>query len=307
MREKFRGLCPALLAALAVAVGGGVAHADYASVLNGMGGLVSYWDLNEASGTTAADQVEGVDGYNTGTFSGTGYSRGVAGPRPTDGFLGFAVDNLAANFTGNANTKLQMVEHAVYAGMKDASLITWVQFPVIPTSSSTRRTVGGLQRTGSAGRYILCSGIYDKTTADANGGLQGFVRRENDTATTNVKQMADINQWHMWALTFEDGQIAKSYLDGQLVETFDFGDSFGLETPTGLVFGLDVNNPPGSAPYRPWLGQLDEIAMFTRALTEGEVGTLWTVATTGVIPEPTSFMLLGIGLVFLAGIRRRQP
>jgi len=210
MRARVKLWGSVVVAVLAVAAMGSVAQADYVSTLNGLGGLVSEWRLEETAGN-AADSVpnDSLDGNNYGVYSGTGYTQGVAGPRPTDGFLGLPTDNKAVTFTDDNNTLLRMVVHRVYAGLKDASLITWVKYADVPTASGDRRTVGGLQRDTSSGRYILCSGLYETDSGLNNAGLQLYVRRNNNTATSWAKHPTALSQWHMSVITFEGGQVAK--------------------------------------------------------------------------------------------------
>jgi len=287
-----------LVAALVLAGTSGIARADYVTTLTGMSGLVSYWNLNEAEGTTAADLITSdlVDGNNVGTYTGTGVTLGVAGPGPSDGFLGFSAGNKAASFSDDKNTKLQMAVHSVYEGQKDLSLVTWLKFPSIPTSSSDRRAVGGLQRIAS-NRYTFATALYNPTP----DGLQGFVRRSDgvtETSWTFERQPSTINTWHMWVLTIANGQVVKCYLDGDLKEEHDFGDSAGLATIGGLIFGNDID----VSANRPWKGELDEIAMFNRAISESEVAGLYTAAA---IPEPSTLVLLVLGALGLLALRRR--
>jgi hypothetical protein len=273
----------------------GLVNAEYISTLTGMSGLVSNWHLDETSGN-AADAVpgDGLDGDNPGTYSGTGYTQGVAGPRPSDGFLGFSAGNKAVNFSGDTSTLLQMATHSVYGGLTDASMIMWVQYHVMPTGSSSRQCAGGLQKTAGS-RYILGAGLYDPPDT---GGLQTFTRRSDETGSNSAKYNPGLDTWHMVGVTFEGGKVAQCYLDGEYKETFcDYADSVGLAAPDGLIFGRDINGT------RPWKGELDEIAIFNRALSATEMGTLWTAAQ---VPEPSTVLMLvltGLGVVIF---RRRS-
>ena len=83
MSKKTKMCSQVLATVLVIAVLCSIANAGYVSTLRGMAGLISHWDLNETTGTTAADWQTSplVDGNNTGTYSGT-VTLGAAGPRP---------------------------------------------------------------------------------------------------------------------------------------------------------------------------------------------------------------------------------
>lgn len=271
--EKQSGFIGVLAMLLTIGVYGRVADADYVSVLTSMPGLVSYWDLNETTGANAADSVPGdaFDGDNYGVFSGVGYTRGVAGPQSSDGFFGFSSNNKSVLFSDDVNTKLQMVTHNVYAGARNLSLIVWMKYADIPTSADDRRTIGGFQQNTISGRYVFCTALYNPTPA----GIQLFVKRSDNSSLVTTRYLADVDQWHMWVITFDDGQTATCYLDGVPMETITFADNlYGLYTPEALMFGNDIDTTAN----RPWKGELDEIAIFNRALSQAEIQTLWDAA-----------------------------
>ncbi|MBN2579302.1 MAG: autotransporter-associated beta strand repeat-containing protein [Pirellulales bacterium] len=251
----------------------GVANAAYVSTLSGMSGLVSNWHLDEMTGN-AADAVPGdtLDGDNYGVYSGTGFTQGVAGPQPGDGFYGFSSDNKSVNFSDDVNTKLQMITHSVYADMTAISLVTWVKYPSIPANNNDRRCVGGLQAFAS-NRYVVASCLYNP---GPNGtGLQGFVTQSDGFGANSMDRFDNgINLWHMWVVTYENGYRAKVYLDGEFKDSEDCPNVLGIYAPDGLIFGNDID----TSKNRPWKGEIDEIAMFNRALSSTEISTLWNSA-----------------------------
>ncbi|MBN1591250.1 MAG: PEP-CTERM sorting domain-containing protein [Pirellulales bacterium] len=284
------------VAALMLAGTCGTVHADYISALTGMSGLTSYWNMNETGGATAADSVPGdaVDGNNVGTYTGTGVTLGVAGPQPGDGFLGFDATNLAADFDGaNNNSELRMAVYGVYGGMTDLSMIVWLRYD---DTALARRNIGGLQQNAGGGRYVFDAAHYENN--NPTPGIQSFARRADDSPLVQTRNPISFQQWHMWVMTYENGMVAKSYLDGVEVDGATADTSVGLYAPEALLFGVDID---GS---REWKGQLDEIAIFDRALSANEVGTLFNAA---VVPEPSTLCLMGLGaFCLLFGIKRHN-
>lgn len=188
-----------------------------------------------------------------------------------------------------------MATYAPYGGLTDATLVMWVKYPEIPSSSSYRRFAGGLVRNVSSNRYMFAVGLYEPTADPKDdGGLQAFVRRSDATGGNNLpKYNPGIGTWHMVVNVFREGKYADIYIDGEFKQTYFSSDtSVGLAAPGWLVFGVD----PYSTPSRPWKGELDEIAIFNRGLSADDVAALWNAAT---VPEPSALALVIGGLLGL--------
>ncbi|NLE38244.1 MAG: LamG domain-containing protein, partial [Pirellulaceae bacterium] len=248
--------------------------AVYSDALTSLPGLVSYWPLNEAPGSSiAADAIagDGVDGYNTGVFSGRGIALGDAGPRPADGWLGFAADNLAPTFTGLPGAQLAMSNVAGYAGMTDATLLGWVRV-TNPAVESLTNTFGGLQTTD----FPRSAFAIDH----APTGLRGMVRRgSDDRVLVGPASVSNLSTWHFVALTYQGGAMGRLYWDGVEVASISLATVRGLDQATALVFGRDIGDPT-----RALHGQIDELAMFNRALAPSEIQTLF-LAAKGEMPH----------------------
>ena len=251
--------------------------AGYVDTLTAMPGLVSYWDLNEASGTTAADSVidDLIDGNNSGIYIGSGITVGDAGPRPSDGWTGFSVDNMAPSFTKTPDAKLEMFNSYGYSGLENMSMIGWYRI-TDPDAISLSNMFGGLQQTDYP-RYTFAVNHYPTSTS-------GFISQEAGTEvsqlTMTTTATGDPGDWHFLAMTYENGTTGKLYIDGTLVSSSEAETALGLEPVVAMVFGNDIG-----ATERALHGQLDELAMFNRALTQTDVENLF-VAAGGSLPEP---------------------
>jgi hypothetical protein len=272
---------------------------------------VSYWGLEESSGSTAADgwTTGTFDGTNNGTYSGTGVTVGAAGPRPSDGFLGFSSSNKGVSFTGTTSQLLQMADSASYLAKSSLTLLMFYKIP-----------------TGTTGNDRILGGLHDKVSA--NSSRYGFLLDSRSTAVRGAARVWDgsaelgglfdatgfedrDSAWHFVALTMNDqglDKLVSVYFDGVLKTsgTIVGGATLGLaprHTSTAangvLAFGNDMGDTA-----RNLVGSLDEIAFIGRSLSAGEIGQLYEAA---LIPEPASIAMVGIGgLIGLAVIGSRR-
>ena len=278
---KMIAVC-ALSTAVVIVVPVRISHAaPYDATLTAMPGLISYWDLNETSGSTAADSVTSdlVDGNNLGTYSGTGFKLGTAGPRPSEGWDGFDANNYAPEFIKTPDQKLEMPNVSGYTGMTDLTILGWMKI-TDPSYGSLSNTFGGLQKlSGATYNYAINS--------FPNNSLGGFVGRDNGGfgSSLNLSQppnAASVGQWRFVAMTYEAGTTSKMYVDAVEVDT-DTGASLGLFASDTMVFGNDISNGA-----RALHGQLDELAVFNRALSTTEIGNLFSAAGGTVVGPPGS-------------------
>jgi hypothetical protein len=270
------------------AVAASVASAGYIEVLNTVAGAdkVSYWNLQETDGAAADAWTTGtLDGANDGTFSGTGYTRGVAGPRPSDGFLGFSASNKAVNFTGTTSQLLQMADSASFAGKQSLTLLMFCNIPTGTTGND--RVMGGLydKTVGGSSRY----GFLLNSRLPTGTAMRGGVRVWDGAAESGglfdaVGFGGRDSTWHFVALTMNDqgaDKLVSIYFDGALKfsNIIANGATLGLaprhtSAANGvLTFGTDLGDT-----NRFLVGSLDEIAFIGRALTGEEVTGLWNAA-----------------------------
>jgi hypothetical protein len=124
---------------------------------------------------------------------------------------------------------------------------------------------------------------------EANGSMFGLITSGNapgrlyffgynyDLAGTTVLLP---NTWYFGVVTF-DGTTLRLYVNGQQENSMD---APGLNTQlnaNGLTVGL---RSPGTR----WTGQLDEVAIWNRALTASEVQAIYTAGSAGMCPPAQS-------------------
>ena len=255
----------------------GTTYGGYVEEVTSLSGLVSYWGLNETSGYMAADAVTGdaTDGDNVGYYTGSGYTLGDAGPRPADGWTGFAADNYAPTFVATPDQKLEMFNSTGYAGLTDATLLGWFRI-TDPDVASRTNMIGGMQDVG-ASRYVFGGCHYAS-------GMIGFTRRRDgdtisqiSTGAASVQAPAD---WHFMAVTYSGGNTTNVYIDGVLASGATNDLVLPIDSAATMAFATDIDDPA-----RVLNGQLDELATFNRALSEEEIGNLF-VAAGGELPGP---------------------
>lgn len=228
---------------------------------------VAYWRLGETSGTTAYDYAGNYDGtYNSVTL-------GAPGAISGDGNASGSFDG-ASSFVGS---------EPVLNGMIRFSLAGWV-----------RR--GGLQlpRTGLFGQNdsVEFGYINDQTIEAWDGAIGGGIDVANPFADST---------WGFVVVT-SDGTNLTIYANGRSVgtrtaRTTSVTNSFGFNIGGGGIFDSVAANGNW------FLGDLDEVAVFGRALTGQEICALYLKGTgfAGKF-EPSISLINGTGAQTLTNV-----
>ncbi len=209
----------------------------------------AWWKLDEPTGTTAADLFGGATLSNVGT--------------PTHN-LGTLVNN-SLKFTGATFLASATPGAAVDFGTGDYSLETWYR------SADTTTPVRTLVDHRVVGRgYSLYVSFGHLGTQMADG-----------TATNFTSSGASLNDgaWHHLVVSVQRNSAngGKLYVDGDLILTFNPTVRAGSLTNAGS-FRLGQAYDNSSANLN---GDLDEVALFTAALTAAEVQAAYCAGALG--------------------------
>lgn len=141
--------------------------------------------------------------------------------------------------------------------------------------------------------------LFQTNSANTNDG-DFFIRNNTNALGTSelgysTAQIVE-NQWTRLVVTVDNGSFFRAYADGVLLHTFTTASVDGRYAlnPTLLIAG---DNDTDNAAI-----QLGAVAIFSGAMTSGEVATLGNAGM--AIPEASVTLLGGLGL--LALLRRRR-
>lgn len=212
-------------------------------------GLVSWWQGEN----NPYDSVGG----NHGTLkNGAGFAAGM--------------DGQAFSFNGSGQYLQQSAPVGVPSGGSPRTLSAWIRSDG-PTSGTKYQTIVGYGTPWSNGQTFLLE--WGGEVNDRHLYLTGW---NSDLAGTTV---LEYGRWYHVAATY-DGTTLKLYVNGQP----DASASRALNTiinQDGLLIGT---SPPNDGWHGFFNGRIDDVAVYNRALSAEEIGSL-----SGVVPDPFSF------------------
>lgn len=245
--------------------------------------LAAQWDFNEGSGSTAADS--GPHGHD------------IIVPAGQQGSENWQTDagGSYVNFDGSGSFSFKIDANSLYTAADDldtlmeseGSVVGWIR-------NYVRGPVVSIHRGGSG--HALGIGMDVNTGGQLAGALSNL-GASSFASSIGPVDIPNDSDWHMVALTWVGNSHANFYLDGVAgtQATLDFTPE--LPYYPGKVGG-------GGYDWYYLESDLDELSMWSGELSASEVQALYAAGKDGVIPEPASLALLGMGSLLM--LRRRQ-
>lgn len=239
--------------------------ADVASHSTLTTGLVSYWEMEEASGTR-------FDAHGTHDLT----DNNTVGQ--TTGQVGDAADLESAN-----SEYFSVADHADFDVTDTFSYALWFKPESLATTLNSQRLLmkGNLGGDGNGGyrlTYYNASGsnkllmqIWDSSNTDEQWN------------TTNA-QITSAGTWYFVAVTVEASTSSCTfYIDGSSVGTSNIGGSAtGIGANSGSLY---IGSFEGSSGYVD--GVIDQVGFWNKVLTSGEVSDLYNSGN-GLVYEEAS-------------------
>jgi RHS repeat-associated protein len=269
-RGAFRGAA-ALAVAGAVVLGVGSTHSvslasggsSYSSVVMA-DSPVAYWRFGESSGTTAADA--------TGNGNTATYNAGVKLGAP--GAIGGDSDT-SANFDGIGG----YARSDVTINTSPVTVEAWIYLTSYPRSAAT--VIGFSDGPGSTTR--------DKILYVTPEGKLEFYCWDGSTRLTSAPSNAlSLYQWHHVAGVY-DGTHLLAYVDGKQVGSVSASSTFTGYSAHDVFVGGGVESVDGSATVDSLEAGIDDVAIYTHALSAAEVAAHYQAGDPVARPRPATY------------------
>ena len=218
-------------------------------------GPIAYWPLNETSGSIAFDPAGGYDSTHQG-----GVSVGETGPRPP-GFPGFTSGNDAVLFDGTVSSSSSSGV-SLLNNRTNFTLSGWINPSVVAQG-------------GFFGQNDVVEFRFSSATA-----IEFWTKFGSISYT--VTDVVIPGNWYFLTAVGTSNTL-KLYINGQAVATATStaASGYGTSTSPFLLSGnTSGNNDPSLN------GLLDAVAVYPRALSDIEIGTLYAAGAYGTTTPP---------------------
>lgn len=228
--------------------------------------LLGSWNFDEASGTTAHDLA---GGYNATLTGGAAYE--------SSGKFGTA---LSLNNGGTAD--YADTGNDIIADSDDVTISCWVKFPSNP-AGNIYAVSRGKDGFGSGWSIFLFVGTDRKMAFQTIVNGQSYIVYSTTALSANT-------WYHVAASRVKSANAQKIYINGTYEATAGAGINDFRDSTVGVRFGFDVAQSSDVL-------YLDDVAIWKRALTAGEITTLANATQSMTVLKNTSIDTGSSGLV----------
>ena len=211
---------------------------------------------------------------NNGTFVNNGitYTPGIFGQ--------------AANFSGVDSDYIQAAHSTSLDLLSGMTLAAWIKPEDPPVANGGIIFKGFINNT--PGVYDLLVGSFPNDDERAGASIN------NGAAIVGLDGAISYSTWQHLATTY-DGSDLRLYLNGVEIASTPFA---GVITQEVSPLNIGHRYRFGDGIYQ---GLIDDVRIYNTALSTTQIGALANAST--AVPEPSTFILLALGLVSIGGIR----
>jgi prepilin-type processing-associated H-X9-DG protein len=220
-------------------------------------GLLSWWKLNETSGTSVTDSKSGYNGSLMG-YSNPVWVAGKIGN-------GLKFTKQAGNFYGNAQ-RVEITNATLDAGLNNNfTMAAWFKPASMPPTDSTNTSYSIFLRRG----YHLGLTLNNPNNF---GMTHWYLPAWTNTSSYGSNNVVANNWYHVTGVVDKTTMKVKLYVNGILVKSSTYPGT-GPSLNAGLPFLIGAAYASGNYCW-PADGIIDEVRFYNRALTDNDIAAL---------------------------------